>query len=146
MFRAFALKYLLSERYTVGLIERLRSSPRLREICRFDDSVPSDSTFSRFFSRLASMDGLGERAMAEMVKQVKARLPDLGRIVAVDSTDIRAYAHPDRTDTDAAWGYRTTKPKSGVTKDTEKIFRPQDALNIRCGTRSSPRAYHTAGQ
>lgn len=88
MFRAFCLKYLLSECYVVGLIERLKSSPRLREICGFEDSVPSDATFSQFFKRLASMDDLADRAMAEMVERIRERLPDVGENVAVDSTDI----------------------------------------------------------
>lgn len=122
MFRAFCLKYLLGERFTVAFIERLRSSARLREICGFDDSVPSDSTFSRFFSRLANVDGLAERTMAEMVERVRERLPDVGERVAVDSTDIRAYAHPAREDTDATWGHRTTKTRSKSTKDTEPFF------------------------
>ena len=122
MFRAFCLKYLLGERFTVALIERLRSSPQLRSICGFEDAVPSDSTFSRFFSRLAGVGSLAERAIAEMVEQVKERLPDVGQGVAVDSTDIRAYAHPTREDTDATWGHRTTKTRSKSTKDTEPFF------------------------
>ena len=122
MFRAFCIKYLLGERYTVALIERLRSSPRLREICGFKDAVPSDSTFSRFFNRLASMDGLTDRAMAEMVARLRERLPDVGQGVAVDSTDIRAYAHPGRDDTDATWGHRTTKTRSRSRKETEPFF------------------------
>ena len=122
MFRAFSLKYLLGERFTVAFIERLRSSARLREICGFADAVPSDSTFSRFFSRLAGVDNLAERAIPEMVERVKERLPDVGQDVAVDSTDIRAYAHPTREDTDATWGYRTTKTRSKSTRDTEPFF------------------------
>jgi len=122
MFKAFSLKYLLGERYTVGLIERLRSSSRLREICGFVDSVPSDATFSRFFRQLASMPALSDTAMAEMVERIREHLPDVGKSVAIDSTDIRAYANPDRADTDAAWGHRTTKPKSGIKSNTELFF------------------------
>lgn len=122
MFRAFCIKYLLGERYTVVLIERLRSSPRLREICGFGDAVPSDSTFSRFFNRLASVDGLTDRAMAEMVEWLRERLPDVGEGVAVDSTDVQAYAHPSRDDTDATWGHRTTKTRSKSKAKTEPFF------------------------
>ena len=98
MFRAFCLKYLLAERYTVGLIERLHSSPRFREICGFGDAVPSDATFSRFFRLLADIDGFADCAMAEMVENLRERLPDVGERVAVDSTDIEAYANPNRSE------------------------------------------------
>ena len=109
MFRAFCLKYLLGECFTVALIERLRSSTRLRELCGFENTVPSDSTFSRFFSRLAGVGGLAERAMAEMVERVRERLPDVGERVAVDSTD-------------ATWGHRTTKRRSKSKAKTEPFF------------------------
>ena len=125
MFRAFCLKYLVGERYTVALIERLRSSPRLREICGFGDAVPSESTFSRFVSRLAALENFTDRAIAEMVERLRERLPDVGENVAVDSTDIEAYANPNRSeprDVDAAWGHRTTKAKSKSKKETEPFY------------------------
>ena len=124
LFRAFCLKYLLGERYTVGLIERLRASPRLREICGME-RIPSESTFSRFFKCLADMPDFTDQAMAEMVERLRERLPDVGESVAVDSTDIEAYANPNRskpTDTTAVWGVRTKKSKSGSKKDTEPFF------------------------
>ncbi len=98
MFRTFCLKYLLAERYTVGLIERLHSSPRFREICGFGDAVPSDATFSRFFRLLADIDGFADCAMAEMVENLRERLLDVGERMAVDSTDIEAYANPNRSE------------------------------------------------
>lgn len=122
MFRAFCLKYLLGERYTVALIERLRSSDRLRELCGFWDTVPSDSTFSRFFARMAAMPTLGDDAIAQMVERVRERLPDVGERVAVDSTDVRAYAHPALEYTDARWGHRTTKRRSKSKAKTEPFF------------------------
>ena len=118
------MKYLLNERFTVGFIERLRSSPRLQQICGLS-GIPSESTFSRFFAMLsdsANMDSL----IAEMVSKLKARLPDLGNDVAIDSTDIEAYANPNHqpvTDPDAEWGRRTTKAKSSKgAKKTEPFF------------------------
>ena len=122
MFSALCLQQLLAERYVVGLIERLRASARLREICGFADAVPSDSTFSRFFSRLASIPALAEIAAMQTVELIRLRLPDVGADVSVDSTDIQAHAHPDRSETDATWGFRTTKPQSGAKKDKEVFF------------------------
>ena len=122
MFRAWCAKYLLNERFTVGLVDRLRASSRLRQVCGFGAGVPSDATFSRFFRRLASIPALAEDAAAQVVERIRARLPDVGADVSVDSTDVQAHAHPDRSDTDATWGFRTTKPKSGVKKDAELFF------------------------
>ena len=118
------MKYLLAERFTVGFLERLKSSPKLQRICGLT-AIPSESTFSRFFSLLSdSMDT--DNAIAEMVGKLKARLPDLGEDVAIDSTDIEAYANPNSlpvTDPDAVWGRRTTKAKSSKgAKDTEPFF------------------------
>lgn len=60
-----------------------------------------------------------------MVNKLKERLPDLGDNVAVDSTDVEAWANPNRTrvrDPDAAWGHRTTKAKSSGKKKDELFF------------------------
>ena len=124
MWRAVCMKYLLNERFTVGFIERLRTSPRLQQICGLD-SIPSESTFSRFFSLLSdSMDS--DTAITEMVGKLKTHLHDLGEVVAIDSTDIEAYANPNHapvTDSDATWGRRTTKAKSSKgAKKTEPFF------------------------
>ncbi|MCY4655044.1 MAG: transposase [Dehalococcoidia bacterium] len=123
MFRAFCTKYLLAERFTVGLIERLRSSPKLREVCGLD-SIPSESTFSRFFNRLADLPD-PDALLAQMVGKLRELLPGLGQDVAVDSTDIEAYANPNRTvvrDTEATWGRRTTKSSSNSKEKTEPFF------------------------
>ncbi len=122
MFRAVCLKYLLAERFTVGFIERLRTSPRLAELCGFSGSLPSEATFSRFFKLLSTASG--DDFIADMVQKLRVHLPDLGDSVAVDSTDIEAYSNPNRSvvsDPDAEWGRRTTKSKSSK-KDTEPFF------------------------
>ncbi len=57
-----------------------------------------------------------------MVEQLKARLPDMGDHVVVDSTDVEAYGAPNRrepADPDATWGVRMKKTKSGRKKETE---------------------------
>ncbi len=123
VFRAFCLKYLLSERFTVGFIERLKTSPSLRKVCGFRRAVPSEPTFSRFFKLLTAK--LDDEFIAEMVDKLQTELPDLGENIAIDSTDIEAYANPKQTpvsDPNAAWGYRTTKSKSNGTKETELFF------------------------
>lgn len=125
MLRALALRYLLPERYVAHLIARLRSSPQLRAICGFRGSLPSNSTFSRFFGLVSDRLIALEQAIAEIVDALKKRLPRMGRKVAVDSTDSESYANPRRTrvgDPDAAWGVRTRKNKTKGERKTEWFF------------------------
>jgi len=123
MFRAVCLKYLLNERFTVGFIEHLKTSPKLAELCGFSGAIPSEATFSRFIKKLFKLNT--DLTIAEMVDRLQAKLPGLGDDVAVDSTDIEAHANPNRTvvrDPDAAWGTRTTKAASKSKSKTEYFF------------------------
>ena len=60
-----------------------------------------------------------------MVETLRTELPGLGDDVAVDSTDIEAYANPRKTpvsDPNATWGHRTTKAKSNGRQKDELFF------------------------
>jgi len=125
MLRAFCLKFLLNEPHNVALIQRLTDSPKLRELCGFTGSVPSKSSFSRFFKQLADRVDLLEQSIASVVTHLHEHLPDMGSETTIDSTDIEAYANPNRSaviDQDATWGHRTTKSRSSSKKDTEPFF------------------------
>ena len=126
MLRAICCKYLLNEPYVIGLIERLRGSERLRDLCGFS-AVPSESTFSRFFRFLSQHPEEAEGLRVGMVNELHRRLPELGRVVAIDGTDIESFANPTRkivSDPDATWGRRTRKGKhkSANDADTEPYF------------------------
>ena len=125
MLRAYCLKFLLNERFNVSLIRRLQDSDKLRQLCGFKSEVPSETAFSRFFKHLADRVDLLEQCIARIVDHLHDHLPDMGSITAIDSTDIEAYANPNRSaviDQDAQWGHRTTKNKSSSKKDTEPFF------------------------
>ena len=127
MWRAVLVKYLLRLRYTRDLLRQLAASRELRELCGFKDTVPDESTFSRFFKRLTEHQGLVNKILTSAVKRIGSALdnlkekgalpvkaPRLGRIVAIDSTDIEAHANPKKkvvADPDAKWGVRTAKNK-----------------------------------
>ena len=133
LLRAILVKYLLKIRFTNQLTERLRGSARLRAICGFGDQVPTESTFSRFVSRLADHQDLVEEAVVNSVNELKGLvpavkhregrqpqpLPPLGSVLAIDSTGFESYANPNRTpvsDPDAAWGVKhSAKAKEGGT-------------------------------
>ena len=127
MWRAVLVKYLLRLRYVRDLLRQLAASRELRELCGFEDTVPDESTFSRFFKRLTEHQDLVDKVLASVVDRIEDALnglkrqgalpvgaPRLGRIVAIDSTDIEAYANPKKkvvADLDAKWGVRTAKNK-----------------------------------
>ena len=125
MLRALTLRYLLSERHVVGFIERLERSPELRDARGFGDALPSNSAFSRFFRLLSERADLPEQPIAGVVDELNERLPDMGREVAVDSTDIESCANPRRTrvrDPDAERGVLTRKIKTKGERKTEPFF------------------------
>ena len=124
MLRAICLKFLLNERFNVGLVRRLQDSAKLRQLCGFS-AVPSETAFSRFFKQLADRVDLLEQSIVSVVDHMHEHLPDMGDLTAIDSTDIEAYANPKRSaviDQDAKWGHRTAKNKSNSKKHDELFF------------------------
>ena len=131
MWRAYLAKFVLKIRYNNQLLERLRGSRKLREVCGFGDNTPSESAMSRFVDRLADHQDLVEQCLVnatdelrELVPTVKRRenkqdqpLPPLGAVLAVDSTLFETYSNPNRkvvSDPDARWGLKhSAKAKEG---------------------------------
>ena len=135
MWRMYLAKFVLKIRYNNQLLERLRGSRKLREVCGFGDDVPSESALSRFVSRLADHQDLVEqclvnvtgelRGLVPAVKQREGRqdqpLPPLGAVLAIDSTLFETYANPNRrsvhdapADPDAKWGLKhSSRTKEG---------------------------------
>ncbi len=125
MFRAFCLKYLLGEEFNVGLIQRLRDSAKLRQLCGFKSEVPSESALSRFFTKLANRADLIEQSISSIVDHLRTHLPDMGDAVAIDSTDVSAYANPKRNpviDSFAAWGPRTMKTRMKTPRGKQEPY------------------------
>lgn len=96
------------------LQRHLRMNPYLRMVCGITSSakVPSESTFSRFLSRLVGNEALLEECLANLVQRFAALAPGFGEVVAIDSTDIHAYSRGKKSgaaDPDAAWGAKGTK-------------------------------------
>lgn len=69
MSRAFVAKAVLNIPTTKDLVERLNLDIRLRRICGFCYSVPSESTFSRAFAEFAA-DGLADQVHASAVREL----------------------------------------------------------------------------
>ena len=117
LWRAWLSKYILRIRFNVELVERLKGSSKLRQVCGFiDDIVPSESTLCRFFKRLIDYQPLVEQCLVDVTDQIAHKLPNFGKILATDSTVFETYGNPDRKtkqgdpcgDMDARWGHKNS--------------------------------------
>ena len=134
MWRAILTKFILKIRFNNHLLERLRGSQKLRQVCGFGDDIPSESVLSRFTSRLAAHVDLIEQCLIRTTNQLKdlvptlkhhkngqdQPLPPLGAVTAIDSTLFETYANPNRKvvkDPDARWGVKhSSRTKEGKTE------------------------------
>ena len=76
MWRAYIAKFFLKIRFNNQLLERLRSSRKLRDVCGFGEDVPSESAMSRFVNRLADHQDLVEQCLVSAMSRFVNRLAD----------------------------------------------------------------------
>lgn len=101
---------------TVALV---REHPALAKVIAPDGDVPSEWACYRFAGKLRNHAHLLDGCIAEVVSALKQRNPALGADVAIDASDMPAYANgqrfkskngPERetySDPDASWGHRS---------------------------------------
>ena len=109
MWRAWLSKYVLSIRYNIDLLVKLKDSRKLREVCGFVDEVPTQTAMSRFNTRLADYQELVEQCFNQLTEELREQWADLGEDVAIDSTAVESYSNPKRkiaSDPDAEWGVK----------------------------------------
>lgn len=71
MFRAYSAKFVLNIQFNVQLIDRLRTTHALRDLCGFGEAVPSEKAFSPFTSRLADHADVIEQAITGVTNQLR---------------------------------------------------------------------------
>ena len=122
LWRAYLASFILNLPSTNELIRRLQEDSSLREVCGFGDSLPHRTTFNRFINRLADHQDLIEDALLKLTDDLKAGLPGLGEVVAVDSTVVETYSNPNKkqvSDEQASW---TAKPSEKNPNELEWYF------------------------
>ena len=122
LWRAYLASFILNLPSTNELIRRLQEDSSLREVCGFGDSLPHRTTFNRFINRLADHQDLIEDALFKLTDDLKAGLPGLGEVVAVDSTVVETYSNPNKkhvSDAQASW---TAKPSEKNPNELEWYF------------------------
>jgi Transposase DDE domain/Transposase domain (DUF772) len=103
---------------TVALV-RDHAGLRLAIGCPLEEEVPSVYAVYRFAVKLRTYRALLDECIAAVVGQLHEHLPQYGRNVAIDGSDLPAYANgqrfvsrndPERerfSDPDASWGHRS---------------------------------------
>jgi len=90
------------------VVRLLKRDKEIRLICGFGkDDMPGEDALGRFLKKLVKYANLFDECIQGLVNRLRELLPGFGAKLAVDSTDILAYAnghqeHP--SDTDARWG------------------------------------------
>ena len=89
------------------VVRLLRRDKDTRIICGFSEgNLPSQDALGRFLKKLVIHGDLLEKCFADLAKELRQLLPGFGTKLAVDSTDIKAYANGHRqhpSDGDARW-------------------------------------------
>jgi hypothetical protein len=101
------------------VVALVREHPALVAVIAPDGNVPSQWACYRFTAKLRAHTDLLEGCIASVLKELKKRNPVLGWDVAIDASDMPAYANGQRfvskggrerekySDPDASWGHRS---------------------------------------
>ena len=115
LWRSTLVRYALGLPSVSSLIRLLQDNPWVAKVCGINshDEIPSQPTFSRFIARISKRpnDNYVKDLSREMVMQCYERLPDFGKAVAIDSTDVKAWANKSKrppTDPDATWAVKSS--------------------------------------
>jgi len=114
LWRCYIVYYFLGLPSVSELVRRLYGNPYIAKACGIDSpqDIPSQPTFSRFFAKLSRRLVRAEvnRVFHRLTQKLYRTLPGLGKLVAMDATDIKAWsngAHEKPTDKDAGWVIKT---------------------------------------
>ena len=100
----FILQCLLNERYNSHLLNRLSASPKIMAACQINE-VPSEYAYCRFKKKLVAyseiLDDIYNLTLRDLAREIRRlkkagvipkKAPRLGQYLAIDATDIPAWA------------------------------------------------------
>ena len=121
LWRCYVAYYYLGLPSVSDLIRTLYDNPYIAAACGISspDEIPSQPTFSRFGSKLAkpAFTLAVKNIMRGLTRRLYDTLPDFGKSVAIDGTDIKAWSNGGKkrrkgnrriqSDPDAGWCVKT---------------------------------------
>ncbi|MEK7778264.1 MAG: transposase [Chloroflexota bacterium] len=106
-------------RSIADVVRLLKRNREVRLVCGFSkDHMPGEDALRRFVKKLVKHEDLVEECFCGLVERLRQLLAGFGSKLAVDSTEIEAYANGHRktpADPDARWG---AKSKGGGSKES----------------------------
>jgi len=138
LWRCFVTRYVLGIESVSALLRLLGDNPYIAQACGIESQVvlPSHPTHSRIGTKMARhpFANMVRNVQRELTRRMYETLPDLGRTVAIDSTDLKGWNNPSKkgksrtrvkrhpakpgrvSDTDAGWSVKTnTRGNKGYT-------------------------------
>lgn len=123
------------------IIRLLKRDRETRLMCGFSkDNMPGEDALGRFLAKLVKHAGLFDEFLNQLINRLRELLPGFGAKLAIDSTDIPAYANGHRShpsDKDAKWGAK----KKSHSPDKEKTGEGDN----RKGKKKEPDIYYWFG-
>jgi transposase len=97
-----------------SLIRALQNNPMIAVACGImsEDGIPSKFAYSRFIHKLSKPDFvvMVKNVMRELTRQLYTSIPEFGKSVAIDSTDVKAWSNGNKkpaSDKDATWAVKS---------------------------------------
>ncbi len=102
VWRSLVASFYLGIVHDTDLVRALESNPLLAAACGIHspDDVPSKFAICRFRRKLSGFRGAVSDVLMASVGQLRDKLPGFGHTVAVDATDVKAWANGFHQDTD----------------------------------------------
>lgn len=137
LWRCFVAYYVLGLPSVSDLLRTLRNNPYIAQACGINSpaEIPSQPTLSRFGTRLARQFNRTavRNVHRELTRIMFRRLPNFGKSVAIDSTDVKAWSNGGKhyrgkhSDPDAGWIVKSST-------EGRKKFRFGHKVHILCDT------------
>ena len=108
MWRTIVASFVLGIVHDTDLIRTLHANPLLAAACgiRHRRDIPTKFAYCRFRKKLTAFNDLVGKVLTQSVERLRKALPGFGATVAVDATDVKAWANGlhQETDPDAGTG------------------------------------------
>ncbi len=102
MWHTLVASFYLGLVHDTDLVRTLHANPLLAVTCGINspDGIPSKFAYCRFRKKLVAFNDLVASVLAQCVEALRNALPGFGDTVAVDATDVKAWANGMHQDTD----------------------------------------------
>jgi transposase len=111
LWRTYVAGFVLGLPTFASLIRALQNNPLLCVACGITnyEDIPSKFAYSRFMDKISQTKYkvMVKNIMRELTRRLYKELPDFGKSVAIDSTDLKAWSNGAKkpvSDKDASWG------------------------------------------